>query len=68
MAKKFGGKTFEVKKLPADAVKSAKVTGSWTVRTSDGRIQKVTPSLESAASMDRAVKRYTGALKNLAKK
>lgn len=41
----------------------------WSVRSSDGRFTEVvTTKPSSAASMDRAVKRYSRALKNLAKR
>jgi hypothetical protein len=41
----------------------------WSVRTSDGRFTEVvTTKPSSAASMDREVKRYSRALKSLAKR
>ena len=40
----------------------------WAIRASDGRIEVVTTKPSSAASMDRAVKRYSRALKDLAKR
>jgi hypothetical protein len=42
---------------------------TWAVRSADGRFKEVvTTKASSAASMDRAVRRYSRALKSLAKR
>jgi hypothetical protein len=59
----------------SDGTKSAtydkkKKRGSetWTVRASDGVSKTVKTSRASAASIDKAAKRYAGAMKRLAKR
>jgi hypothetical protein len=39
---------------------------AWRVRTSDGRVVTLKSSASATASMDRAAKRFAGALKRLA--
>jgi hypothetical protein len=41
---------------------------TWTIRRDDGRYETVTTTRKSSASMDKAVKRYSGALKRLAER
>ncbi len=40
----------------------------WSVRTADGQFKTVTTSPSSADTMDRAAKKYAGAMKRLAKR
>ena len=67
MKKKIYIDRAEVKKLPSSTLGS-EGRETWTVPTSEGGVQSLSTSPSSAASMDRAVKRYAGALKRLAKK
>jgi hypothetical protein len=60
-----------MKKTRPGVVSQKKVAGGaerWSVRTSDGRIETVTTRPSSADTMDRAVRRYVGAMKRLAKR
>jgi len=59
------------KKVGSSIVSHKKVvrgTEQWCVRTSDGAYQTVKTRPSSADTMDRAVKRYAGAMKRLAKR
>jgi len=62
MAKKRTTKSAEYTKKRTDAGET------WTIRGADGRYQTVTTTRKSSASMDKAVKRYSGALKRLAER
>lgn len=43
-------------------------TETWTIRSSDGTSKTVKTSAGSALSIDKAAKRYAGAMKRLAKR
>jgi hypothetical protein len=62
------GRSLSGAKKVAASVLKAEGRETWTVPTSEGGVQSLSTSPSSAASMDRAVKRYAGALKRLAKK
>jgi hypothetical protein len=46
----------------------SKVGETWIIRGADGKYRTVTTTRKSSASMDKAVKRYSGALKRLAER
>ncbi|MEZ0302014.1 MAG: hypothetical protein ACAH24_08130 [Hyphomicrobiaceae bacterium] len=48
--------------------KKSRGTEAWTIRASDGASKTVKTSRASAASIDKAAKRYAGAMKRLAKR
>ena len=59
------------KKTGAGVISLKKDAGGaehWSVRASDGRVETVTTRPSSAATMDRAAKRYADAMKRLAKR
>ncbi len=59
----------EIKGAYVSKDRSSHGVEKWEVRSSDGRFKEVvTTKSSSAASMDRAVKRYSRALKSLAKR
>lgn len=62
MAKKGGTKsaTYDKKKAGGSEI--------WTIRGSDGVYKTAKTSRTSAASIDKAAKRYAGAMKRLAKR
>jgi hypothetical protein len=62
------GRSLSGAKKVAASVLKAEGRETWIVRTQEGRMTKISTTPSSAASMDRAVKRYAGALDRLAKK
>jgi hypothetical protein len=48
--------------------KKSRGSETWTVRASDGASKTVKTTRASAASIDKAAKRYAGAMKRLAKR
>jgi hypothetical protein len=62
MAKKKSSSSVVIKK------KDGRGAEHWSVRTPDGQFQTVKTRPSSADTMDRAAKKYAGAMKRLAKR